>query len=78
MKQSVWLYGDEFDAKGMCDMKYPEALEYKNSCAKALINLLIEEPYAHNSDRIHDASKAISWNNYLITEALGKDPEHLV
>lgn len=74
MRNSNFIYGNNFDAKIMSSMSYKDALEYKNMCAKALTKALVKES-AMNTDwhRLNTVAKAIKFNEALIKEAEGKD-----
>ena len=74
MRNSQYLYGDNFDAKAIQQMPYVEALDYKNRCASALTEELVMAP-AQTTDwfRINAIAKAKKFNEALLREAYGRD-----
>lgn len=74
MRNSNFIYGNNFDAKVMNSMSYIDALHYKNTCAQTLTRELVKsEAMSTDWHRLNTVAKAIKFNQELIKEAEGRD-----
>ncbi|MCI4436937.1 MAG: hypothetical protein JHC33_09045 [Ignisphaera sp.] len=69
MKNSIYLYGSNFDSKTLRELNYVSALHRKIEWATETINeILTHDLMIRDFKRINDITKAISFNRKLIQE----------
>jgi len=74
VKDSTYLYGDNFDSVVLRDLNYVSALRRKILWSKELIDELLEVSYTERDmRRVNDSLKAQKYCNALIDECYGKD-----
>ena len=70
LKPHVYYYGfDDTSLQTLKDMKYEQAINYKITAAKSLLERLLTVDYLNRDNtRINDITKAVKFNQSLLEE----------